>query len=276
MLFHLWIVHDVCRMQWSLKGKYLELLMLKPMNRMNSRFGRVMLVMIYGMFLLATRYSLVSYAQPVSGAEFQDTAVIKQKVEEFLLVQTIGAPGKVSVKVGAIDQHIKLANCAALESSLPAGSRAWGKTTVAVRCTIPSPWTIYVQAKVSVMADYLITAAPLAQGHTVSAEDTMTQNGDLTLLPPGIFTNTAQVVGQTVGMSLSAGTVLRQEMLRSPAAIKQGQTVRLVSIGKGFTVSAEANALNNASAGQVAQARAANGSVVSGIAKGNGEIEVNF
>jgi flagella basal body P-ring formation protein FlgA len=58
--------------------------------------------------------------------------------------------------------------------------------------------------------------------------------------------------------------------------VQQGQSVRVVSSGPGFRVSTEARALNNASEGQIAQARTASGQVVSGIAKAGGVVEVGY
>ena len=191
-------------------------------------------------------------------------------------MQTQGSPGKVNVTVGAVDPQIKLAKCAALEASLPVGSRAWGKTTVSVTCTTPSRWTVYVQANVSVFARYVIAAAPLAQGRVITLNDIAFVNGNLANLPSGIYTDASQVVGLVVGTSLTAGSVLRQEMLRSPLAIKQGQSVRIISSGYGFVVGAVGFALSDASIGQIVQVRASNGNVVSGVAKSSGEIEINF
>jgi len=206
----------------------------------------------------------------------QNPVLIQQKVEEYLRIQSQGAPGKVVVTVGAVDSQLQLERCVALEATLPSGSRAWGKTTVAVRCTTPSQWTIYVQANVSIFADYLVASVPLAQGKTISLGDITFINGDLTTLPAGIFTDVAPVLGQVLSSSLSAGSVLRQDMLRSPLAIKQGQSVRLMTNGNGFSVSTLGYALGNASIGQMVQAKTASGKVVSGIVKGNGEIEVNY
>jgi flagella basal body P-ring formation protein FlgA len=56
----------------------------------------------------------------------------------------------------------------------------------------------------------------------------------------------------------------------------QGQTVRLVSQGSGFRVSADGKALANAAVGQLAQVRTASGQTVSGIARADGIVEVNF
>ena len=217
------------------------------------------------------------YAQQ-SSAEFafQDQKVIRQKVEEFLLTQSMGSPGAVKVSAGKIDSRVNLPQCASLETFLPAGSRAWGKTTVGVRCASPSAWTIYVQATVSIVADYLVAANPLPQGRIIGQEDVFAVKGDLTTLPPGIFTNASQAIGRTVSISLTAGSVLRRDMLREQLAVQQGQKVRLFTSGNGFRISSEGSALANASDGQVVQAKAANGQVVAGIARNGGQIEVSY
>lgn len=206
----------------------------------------------------------------------QDLAVLKLKVVDFLQTQTIGYPGKVAVSAGSIDPNLRLASCPDAQVFLPTGSRAWGKTSVGVRCSSPSAWTIYVQATVNVSAQYLVAAAPLAQGHAVTSQDLIFETGDLTQLPAGIFTNIDQALGRTVNISMNAGTILRQEMLKIPPVVQQGQTVMVTSIGKGFRVSAEGQAITKANEGQVVQVKVANGQVVSGIARQGGQVEVSF
>jgi flagella basal body P-ring formation protein FlgA len=44
--------------------------------------------------------------------------------------------------------------------------------------------------------------------------------------------------------------------------------------GRGFSISSEGRALNNASAGQVVQVRTASGQVVSGIARQDGLVDI--
>ena len=206
----------------------------------------------------------------------QNLGVVKTKVTEFLEMQTIGYPGKVSVHSGAIDPNLRLPQCADMQVFLPAGSRAWGKTSVGVRCNAPSSWTIYVQSTVNVVAQYLVAAAPLAQGQVVTSQDLLFESGDLTQLPAGVFTDQAQAVGRTVNISMNAGTVLRQEMLKISPVVQQGQTVKLTSAGNGFSVSAEGLALTKANEGQVVQVKVASGQIVTGIARNGGQIEVRF
>jgi flagellar basal body P-ring formation protein FlgA len=206
----------------------------------------------------------------------QDTAALKQVVEQYLRVQTSGLPGQVNITVGQIDARTNLSPCPSPEAFLPGSSRVWGKTTVGIRCTAPSPWTIYVGASVQVFGEYIATAAPLAQGQVIGPNDLVRIKGDLTALPNGIITDTSQAIGRTVTASLAAGMPLRTDTLRAQQAVQQGQTIRIVSNGPGFQVSTEAKALTNAAEGQVAQARTASGQVVSGIARTGGVVEVTY
>lgn len=207
---------------------------------------------------------------------FQNLTQLRAQVEEFLLGQTVGYPGKVSAAAVAVDNRLKLASCDKLQMFLPNGSRAWGRTSVGVKCTAPQAWTIYVQANVEVMADYLIAAVPLAQGQIISEQDLAKAQGDLARLPPGVFTDVAQAVGRSVYVPLSAGTVLRQEMLRIMPVVQQGQKVVLNTIGKGFMVTAEGTALANATEGQRVRVKVGNGQVVSGLARQGGLIDVIY
>ncbi|RJF98677.1 flagellar basal body P-ring formation chaperone FlgA [Noviherbaspirillum saxi] len=206
----------------------------------------------------------------------QDPAVLRQVVEQFLRIQTAGLPGQVNLSVGQVDARSTLPACAAPEAFLPNGSRVWGRTTVGVRCTVPSPWTMYISATAQVVGEYVAAATPLAQGQLIGPQHVVKIKGDLTTLPAGILTDTAQAIGRTMTASLAAGTPLRSDSLRSQAAVQQGQTVRVVSSGPGFSVATEGRALNNASEGQIAQARTASGQVVSGVAKAGGVVEVTY
>jgi flagella basal body P-ring formation protein FlgA len=221
-------------------------------------------------------FLLLSHTALAQTPARQNPAALRLSVQQFLETQSAGLPGQISVTVGAIDPRLNLASCPALQPFLAAGSRAWGKTTVGVRCSAPSPWTLYVQANVSVLGDYIASAVPLAQGQAIEQRQLMTMQGDLTTLPPGIATDMAQVVGRMSNLSLASGTPLRLDALRSKPVVLQGQMVRLISSGAGFSVSAEGRAIGNASEGQVVQVRTPGGQQISGIARHGGLVEVAF
>ncbi|PHV08721.1 flagellar biosynthesis protein FlgA [Janthinobacterium sp. BJB412] len=226
--------------------------------------------------LCLSQAALAQPLPPAAQPARQDAAALRLSVEQFLQVQTAGLPGQVTVTVGAIDPRLQLNACAAPEAFLMPGARAWGRTTVGLRCAAPTPWTIYIQATVSVRAGYVASAVPLAQGQAIEAGQLAILQGDLTTLPAGIATDMAQVVGRSTTASLPPGTPMRLDTLRGKTVVAQGQLVRLVSAGAGFSVSAEARALGNATEGQVVQVRTAGGQQVNGVAKAGGLVEVAF
>ena len=206
----------------------------------------------------------------------QDLNALRQIAEQFLTAQSAGLPGKVTVTVGALDQRMNLAACPDPQAFAQPGARAFGKTTVGVRCAAPTPWTVYIQSQVSVQADYVAAAMPLVQGQTIDASQLVMVKGDLGALPNGVLTDMAQAVGRTSSMSVQSGAPIRADQLRSKPVVQQGQAVQVVSGGAGFKVTAQAKAIGNASEGQVVQVRTPAGAILSGVARAGGLVEVVF
>lgn len=212
----------------------------------------------------------LALAQP---AARQDGAALKKLAEGYLQAQSAGLPGKVTVKMGAVDPRLSLAACPAPEAFQQPGARPWGKTTVGVRCTAPV-WTVFLQAQVSVVAEYVTAAVPLAQGQAIDAGQLATMQGDIAAMPNGIVTDMAQAIGRTPTVSLPAGTPLRLDALKSKPVVQQNQAVRIVSRGENFSVSGEGKAIGNAGEGQVVQVRTPRGAIISGTARHGGVVEV--
>jgi flagella basal body P-ring formation protein FlgA len=221
--------------------------------------------------LLASGASLAGTAPAA-----QDLQALRQLAERFLVAQSAGLPGEVKVSVGALDARMHLAACPAAEVFQRPGARAWGKTTVGVRCAAPTAWTVYIQAQVSVLTDYVAAAMPLAQNQPISAGQLVMVRGDIAALPNGVITEMDQAIGKRSTISIASGAPLRQDTLRSEPVVQQGQFVRLVSSGAGFRVSAEARAIGTAAEGQVVQVRTPAGAIISGVAKAGGLVEVVF
>jgi len=206
----------------------------------------------------------------------QSPAAIQSAVENFLRMQTSGIAGHASFTTGRVDPRLALPACNALDVFLPPGARLWGNSSVGVRCGAPTPWMIYVSVTVRVQGPYLVAARAIPAGQPLAHGDLTVVNGDLTQLPPSVVTDLSQALGKTLGGPLSPGQPLRADALRVLPAIVQGQTVRLISKGPGFRVSAEGKALANVGVGQLAQVRTASGQTVSGVARPDGTVEVSF
>jgi len=222
---------------------------------------------LFSFLLLATPLALAQ-----TGAR-QDGAALRKLAEGYLQAQSAGLPGKVTIKVGAVDPRLALAACPAPEAFQQPGARPWGKTTVGVRCTAPV-WSMFLQAQVNVVADYVTAAVPLAQGQPIDASQLATMQGDIAAMPNGIITDMAQAIGRTPTVSLPAGTPLRLDALKSKPVVQQNQAVRIVSRGENFSVSGEGKAIGNAGEGQIVQVRTPRGAIISGTARNGGIVEV--
>jgi flagella basal body P-ring formation protein FlgA len=221
--------------------------------------------------LLTTIMAAVS----LNAAELrQDPAQIDNAAESFLKRETRGLPGQVTIEVGKVDTRVTLAACTRLQTFFPAGSRAWGQTTVGVRCAAPSAWTIYVTASVKVSASYLIAARPLALGQEIAAVDISAQQGELTQLPAGVLTDASQAIGRRLANGVQAGQPLRRDAIREPPAVVQGQLVALIVNGPGFRISSEGHSLGKAPQGERVQVKTESGAVVSGIVRPGPVVEV--
>ncbi len=216
--------------------------------------------------------ALFAVATPSLAAE---PDIVIETAERYVRQQTQGAPGKIQIKMGNLDVT-RLPACTAHEAFSPTGVRLSGKTHVGVRCLGPNIWSVLVPVHIAITGNYLTTARPLVAGQNIAASDIIVVSGDLSTMPTGIIGDPQAVIGKTLRNSLGAGQPLRADQLIAPLVIRQGQTVRVISAGPGFAVTAEGKAMNNAAEGQVAQIRMSSGQTISGVARADGSVELSF
>lgn len=219
--------------------------------------------------------AIAAFALAGSPVRAADSDPLLDTAERHVRLQTQGLPGKVDIQMGKPDTT-RLPPCSAVEAFTPPGGRMMGKTYVGIRCLAPNAWSILVPVQISVTGSYVLTTRSLLAGQTVQAGDVIDRQGDLSTLPTGLISDPQQAVGKTLRVSLGAGQPLRSDVLLSPLVIRQNQTVRILSRGSGFSISAEGRALNNASEGQIVNLRMPSGQTVSGTARADGSVEISF
>ncbi|AEK60770.1 flagellar basal body P-ring formation chaperone FlgA [Collimonas fungivorans] len=226
-------------------------------------------------FLAATALVIGSQAASARATELSGGA--KPVIEQFLLAQAGGLPGKVSIRIDT-PMSGALPACDALEPFLPSGARVWGRVSVGLRCndngSARPAWTRYVPAYVAVVANYYVAGRPISAGDTLGAADIQPRQGDLSALPRGVVTNPQQAAGMVASNRIALGAPLRLELLRGATVIQQGQSVKVQSQGSGFVVSTEGRAMTNATAGAAIQVKTQAGQMLSGIARADGSVEL--
>jgi flagellar basal body P-ring formation protein FlgA len=195
-------------------------------------------------------------------------------IEQFLMTQTAGLPGKVSITIDT-PRLSALPPCEAPEAFLPSGVRPWGRVSVGVRCNESPPWTRYVAAQVALVASYYVAARPIAAGQASAPADVAVREGDLAALPASVVVDPAQLSGVVALNRIASGAPIRREMLRGVVLVQQGQSIKLVTRGAGFVANAEGKAMTDAAAGAVVQVKMQGGQLLSGVVQPDGSVERN-
>lgn len=204
-----------------------------------------------------------------------DLKIIQDTAEQHVRLQIRGMTGTPTVTIGKIDVS-RLPACQVHEAFTPQGSNLLGKTLVGVRCLAPSSWVVLIPAQIAVSGNYVTASRPLVAGQIIGQGDLSVITGNTATLPTGAIGDPAQAIGKTLRNSLGAGQPIRANQLQEPLVIRQGQSVRVVSKGEGFSASAEGRALANATVGQPVQVRMGSGQTISGTAKDDGSVEILF
>lgn len=226
---------------------------------------------------LAALFMMSAFTASATGAISPSAALsggARAVIEQFLLSQTAAMPGKVRIRMDASTLDA-LPPCSALEAFLPSGARLWGQLSVGVRCNSDQPWTRYVSVHIAVVGAYYVAARLISAGQELALSDAQVREGDLTSLAGSVVTDPAQLKGVLAANRIAAGMPFRREWLRPVATVQRGQTVKLVTAGRGFVVSTEGKAMADAATGGLIQVKRMDGQRLSGIVRADGVVQLS-
>ncbi|MDR1661133.1 MAG: flagellar basal body P-ring formation protein FlgA [Azoarcus sp.] len=218
--------------------------------------------------------AFAAFAATANLAAQQPPAPVETAAREFIEARTRGLFGEVVIEIGPLDPANQLPPCEEPAAFLPASTRAWGALSIGVRCEKPVAWTVYLQARVKVIADYVALARPLRAGQIVGPGDLGLRRGDLAALPDDVLTDASQAAGRHARYALAKDSPLQTRMLRTPAVVQQGGEVTVFSRGAGFQASNTGRALNSAAPGEAVRVRLPDNRVVTGMARTDGAVEL--
>jgi len=197
-----------------------------------------------------------------------------ESVRLYVQEKTAGVSGRVEVSVGPLDPRLALAPCKRIEPYLAPGTRLWGKSWVGVRCIEGTNWNISIPIQVRVFGTALVARKALSPGIAVNVDDVDFNEIELSRENGTILTDPQQLEGKVLGRTAFAGQPLRSDHFRSASVIAQGDAVKLVATGPGFTITAEGLALAHAGDGQIVRVKTDSGRVVSGLARPGRIVEI--
>lgn len=240
----------------------------RPSRRLASALGPVRRALLVGAVLALAGPAQAAEAgeSPPRAAGASSEAPLASIQQALALAQRdlqVPAGARVEIVPGSLDARLRLAPCRRIEPYLPAGSRAWGRTRVGLRCVDgPVRWNVYLPLTVHVWAPALVTTAALPAGHVLGSADLRSAEVDLAERPARAYTAAAELIGRSLAVALPAGATLRSDLLRLRQWFQAGDRVTVVARGRGYSVSGEAQALGNGIEGQPVRLRTDSGRIL--------------
>jgi len=183
---------------------------------------------------------------------------------------------RAEISVGEIDPRLRLTPCERAEPFLRAGSRLWGRSFVGYHCLQQPGWTISVPVTVRLYGTALVAAQPLPAMQAIGADAVRQQEVEVTRESGGVAITVEQLQDRVCTRYVQIGQPIPLNCLRVVPAIGQGDPVKLVGVGSGFTISTDATALSTVAAGETVRVRTDSGRTISGVARKGRTVEVTF
>jgi flagellar basal body P-ring formation protein FlgA len=212
----------------------------------------------------------IGWAQPATVHDWQ------AQIRELASQAAAGMPAdtRVEVEVGALDPRLKLAPCARITPYLPTGTRLWGRARVGLRCTDGARWSVYLPVTVKVHAKAWTVNQPLASNTVLAPEHLQLGEVDIAAEPSPVIAQPQAALGRALARALKPGQALREADFKPRQWFAAGDTVRIVSVGGGFSISTEGQALSPGFDGRPAKVRIEGGRVVTGLAVASRRVEM--
>ena len=218
-------------------------------------------------------HAATAVAQPVPAATLAQAQALVAEAARALAP----AGARIVVEPGALDSRLRLAPCRTVLPYLPAGVRPWGASRVGLRCEATAGerrWNVSLPVRVRVFAPAPVAAAALPAGAVIDATHIRQAEADWAATPSAVLADADMLLGRHLARAVAAGEPLRAADLRPRQWFAAGDSVKIIAVGAGFSVSGDGQALSAGIEGQPVRVRTDNGRIVSGMPQGARRVEV--
>ncbi len=204
----------------------------------------------------------------------QDLGALKRGAEQWLTQEAAeGLPtARAKVRMGQIDDRLRLPVCPAPIYFLPAGARLWGAGSIGIRCAAPAKWSLYLGYQIQLTGPALVARHPLPARLALGTGDAALAQVDYVTNPSAYLQSLPP--GAMVNRPVPAGAPILLDWMVLPQVIHAGRKVRLLVSGTNYSVVQQGTALNSAQNGEMVRVKTGSGRIVQGIANQEGEVEI--
>lgn len=250
---------------------------LSPRHLVVTRLARGAALTLFVTLALALQAREALADEPAAAASALATD-LEQQVRSLALGSArapVEGVTRVEVAIGQLDPRLRLAACQKIEPYLPAGARLWGKSRIGLRCVQgPSPWNVYLPITIKAYGTALVATSGAPSGTVLKAGDVAQAEVDLAEDVTAALVTPEEAIGRTLAQPLKAGQSIRLGSLKARVWFAAGDTVKVVALGSGFSLEAEAQALSNGVEGQPARLRTEGGRILTGHPVGERRVEL--
>jgi flagellar basal body P-ring formation protein FlgA len=183
----------------------------------------------------------------------QDLSAAKAQAEEALRAhyQTHYPNARVIAAITPPDNRLRLPRCEqALDAQVNPGGRG-SYRSVKLQCQAPSPWSIMLSGKLSVLEPVLTSARQLAPGQTLSEQDLQWLDANLMALGDQYSQSPESLIGLLPNRIIPAGSVLKPQWFSKAKWVARGQQVTLSHQNPLLQITTQVEALSDGGRGDV-------------------------
>lgn len=182
---------------------------------------------------------------------------------------------RIEATPGPLDARLRLAPCAQVEPFLAPGLPAWGNTRVGLRCLSGRVlWRAFIPVQVQVLAPAWTSKVSLPGGTVVATDQWQLVETDWAASTSPPLGALATIAGRTLARPVNPGQALRETDLQARRWFVNGQAVRILASGPGYSIQSEGLALGHGIEGQPVRVRTEGGRILVGQAVGEALVEV--
>jgi len=204
--------------------------------------------LIYSLFILIAITTLSTNAYSKEHHPLDD---ISKTAHDFVLNQIQLDNEEIEVVVGRLDSRLRLHLCTIpLEAYNQNNEVHHGLSTVGVRCADAKPWSLYVPVSIKHFKKVAALKHAVIRNSIISEDDIFLVKMNINRLSSGYFDDIAQLKGKILTQNLLKGAVLTKHHIKTPMAIKRGQSVTLIAKNSAIEVRMEGTAMSKGAIGE--------------------------
>lgn len=191
-------------------------------------------------------------SQAQTQALIENIGQIQTQVAQFLTDEyTKTQAVKVEVKVGNLDQRLRLARCdQKLALNLKDPLNSGGNVNVQVSCKGSSSWTILVPAQAKVYRSVAVASRTLQRGDVITEDDLTHEVKEVSEYRLGFALTPEAIVGKELKFTVNKGEAFRNSALDTPLVIKRGDAVTMEAAAGEISVKTSGTAITDGRVGQ--------------------------